>query len=56
MKTYTIPIINENNIHSIHSNLSERIIKFKKECQYAVVLANYYGGKGYTTHKKDTKN
>lgn len=37
-------------IHSIHSKDGEREIKFAAGCIYAVVLADYYGGKGYTTH------
>jgi|GEM_PF-968454 len=40
-------------IHSIHSKDCEREIKFAAGCIYAVVLADYYGGKGYTTHMSE---
>lgn len=39
------------NIHSISSEHYDREIAFAPGCQYAVILAAYYGGKGYTTHK-----
>ena len=42
---------NSGSIHDIESSNFERVIKFAKGCQYAVVIASYYGGKGYTTHK-----
>lgn len=29
----------------------DRVIKFPKGSKYAVILACYYGGKGYTTHR-----
>lgn len=38
-------------IHDVESQHHERKIVFKSDEQYAVVLAAYYGGKGYTTHK-----
>lgn len=38
-------------IHDIASNLFDRDIVFAPGCKFAVVLASYYGGKGYTTHK-----
>lgn len=37
-------------IHDIASEHYDREIKFPKGAKYAVVLASYYGGKGYTTH------
>ena len=37
-------------IHSIRNQQYEREIRFYGENQYALVLAAYYGGKGYTTH------
>ena len=33
------------------SGQQDRDIKFPAGSKYAVVLAAYYGGKGYTTHK-----
>ena len=38
-------------IHDIASDLYDRDIVFAAGCTYAVVLASYYGGNGYTTHK-----
>lgn len=43
-------MINTGSIHDI-ADTSDRVIKFADGCKYAVVLASYYGGKGYTTHK-----
>lgn len=37
-------------IHDIASDMYDREIKFPKDHLYAVVLASYYGGKGYSTH------
>jgi len=39
------------NIHDIASDLTDREINFRAGTKYAVVLAAYYGEKGYTTHK-----
>lgn len=49
---YTIPqkMSNSGTIHDIESDLYERDIVFRGGAKYAVVLAAYYGGKGYTTH------
>jgi hypothetical protein len=33
---------------------ASREIKFPKGAKYAVVLADYYGGKGYTTHQSES--
>ena len=41
------------NIHSLSSDLEDREIRFRKGTEYAVVLAAYYGGKGYTTHRTE---
>ena len=38
-------------IYDIQSDQFAREIRFGNGCQYAVVLASYYGGKGYTTHR-----
>jgi len=40
-------------IHDISSDLQDREIRFWEGCKYAVVLAAYYGGKGYTTHRTE---
>lgn len=40
-------------IHDIASDRFDRDIVFAPGCKYAVVLASYYGGKGYTTHKTE---
>ena len=47
---YTIPkkMSGTGSIHDIASDLYDREIAGRG--QYAVVLASYYGGKGYTTH------
>lgn len=41
-------------IHDIASQHYDREIKFPKGAQFAVVLASYYGGKGYTTHASES--
>lgn len=53
MKTYTIPqkISGSGSIHDIESDLYERDIRFPKNHIFAVVLAAYYGGKGYSVHR-----
>ena len=53
MNTYTIPQkpSNAGSIHDIRSEMFDRVIRFAPGCTYAVVLAAYYGGVGYTTHK-----
>jgi len=53
MKILTIPMTEHRNIHSIANQHYNREIKFPKGCKYAVVLASYYGGKGYTCHKTE---
>ena len=53
MTTFTIPqkMSNSGSIHDIASDMFDRDIVFAPGCKFAVVLASYYGGKGYTTHK-----
>ena len=53
MNTYTIKqkMSNTGNIYDLASSISDRIIKFASGTKYAVILAAYYGGKGYTTHR-----
>jgi hypothetical protein len=52
MKKVIIPqkMSGTGNIHDTASQHGDREIKFPKGSKYAVVLASYYGGKGYTTH------
>jgi hypothetical protein len=54
-KTFTIPakMSNTGSIHDLASEHYDREIVFAPGCKYAVVLASYYGGKGYTTHKTE---
>lgn len=56
MKKVIIPqkMSNTGSIHDIASQHFDREIKFPKGAQYAVVLASYYGGKGYTTHATES--
>lgn len=56
MKIVTIPqkMSNTGTIHDIASQHCDREIKFPKGAKYAVVLADYYGGKGYTTHQTES--
>lgn len=51
--TKTIPqkMSGTGSIHDVASDLYDRDIIFAPGCTYAVVLAAYYGGKGYTTHR-----
>lgn len=55
MKTVIIPqkMSSSGSIHDIASQHYDREIKFPEGTQYAVVLADYYGGKGYTTHQTE---
>jgi hypothetical protein len=41
-------------IHDIASQHYDREIKFPKGAKFAVVLASYYGGRGYTTHASES--
>jgi hypothetical protein len=60
MKTYTIPAKGSNtgSIHDIADANVERDIKFRKGCQFAVVMASYYqahfSNRGYSTYKSST--
>ena len=53
--TYTIPkkSSGSGSIHDIASQHSDREIVFARGCKYAVVIASYYGGRGYTTHRTE---
>jgi hypothetical protein len=55
MKRYTIEqrASGTGSIHDISSEHGERVIEFRGATKYAVVLAAYYGGKGYTTHETE---
>ena len=52
MKKVIIPqkMSGTGSIHDLASQHGSREIRFPKGSQYAVVLASYYGGRGYTTH------
>ena len=56
MKTLTIhgKQSNTGTIHDLAYQDMDRVIKFRGATRYAVILAGYYGGKGYTTHKTST--
>lgn len=53
--TYIIPqkTSGTGSIHDMASDTADREIIFAPGCKFAVVLASYYGGKGYTTHKTE---
>ena len=53
--TYIIPqkMSGTGSIHDIASNMYDRDIVFPLGCKFAVVLASYYQGKGYTTHRTE---
>ena len=55
LSSYIIPqkMSGTGSIHDIASDLFDREIVFAPGCKYAVVLAAYYGGKGYSTHKSE---
>jgi len=55
MKTLIIPqkMSGTGTIHDIESEHYDRDIILAPGCKYAVVLASYYGGKGYTTHQSE---
>jgi len=44
---------NSGTIHDIASDIEDREIIFGRGCKYAVILASYYGGTGYTTHRTE---
>jgi hypothetical protein len=54
--TYAIPrkMSNSGSIHDIASEHYDREIVFAPGCKYAVVLASYYGGDEYTSHKTES--
>ena len=51
--TYIIRQQESASVYEIASNIMDRKIHFGPGCVFAVVLAAYYGGKGYTTHKTE---
>jgi len=55
MKTVTIPqkMSGTGTIHDLASQHFHREIKFPAGHKYAVVLAAYYGGRGYSTHRTE---
>ena len=40
-------------IHDLASDSEDRDIKFPGGSGFAVILASFYGGKGYTTHRTE---
>jgi len=56
MKKVIIPqkMSGTGSIHDIASQHYDREIKFPKGAKFAVVLADYYGGRGHTTHTSET--
>lgn len=55
MKIYTIKqrMGGTGSIHDLASQYYDRDIRFPKGFKYAVVLAAYYGGRGYTVHRTE---
>lgn len=53
MTTIIIPakMSGTGSIHDLASPHYDREIEMPKNAEYAVVLADYYGGRGYTTHE-----
>lgn len=53
--TYTIEqkMSGTGSIHDLASDMFDRDIVFPAGCKFAVVIAAYYGGRGYTTHKTE---
>jgi hypothetical protein len=56
MKKVIIPqkMSGTGSIYDIASEHFDREIRFPKGARFAVVLASYYGGKGYTTHNTES--
>lgn len=56
MKIVTIPkkMSGTGSIRDLASQHYNREIRFPKGAKYAVVLASYYGGRGYTTHRSES--
>lgn len=52
---YTIPqkMSGTGSIHDLASDTRDRDIVFPAGHKYAIVIAAYYGGRGYTTHETD---
>lgn len=55
MTTHTIKqkMSGTGSIHDIESDQYDREIRFPAGAIYAVVLASYYGGRGYSTHRTE---
>jgi len=41
---------NTGSIHDLASDTMDRVIKIPASAGYIIILAAYYGGKGYSTH------
>ena len=56
MKKVIIPqkMSGTGSIHDLASDLGPREIKFPQGAKFAVVLATYYGGPGYSTHASES--
>jgi hypothetical protein len=56
MKKVIIPqkMSGTGSIHDLASDLGPREIKFPQGAKFAVVLATYYGGRGYSTHTTES--
>jgi hypothetical protein len=52
MKNIIIPHkrSNSGSIHDLASDTRDREIKIPATAEYVIILAAYYGGKGYSTH------
>jgi len=50
--TYIIPQkqSNSGSIHDLNSDMCDRLIAVPASASHIVILAAYYGGRGYTTH------
>ena len=55
MKQYVIKqkMSGTGTIHDLASDLSDRVIPFRGSAKYAVVIAAYYGGRGWWTHTSE---
>jgi len=51
--TITAKMSNSGTIHDLASDMFDRVIEFRAGTRYAVIIAAYYGGKGYTTHRTE---
>lgn len=55
MTILTIPkkMSNTGSIHDLASDQYDRTIRFRSGEIFALVIASYYGGKGYSTYKSE---